>query len=338
MAKKKFDDLRGVILEKKDGSEKAIKTHGNQDEYNIVSRGDVIFEIDVENNRTNRCNVKYIVRERGGMFTMHYCGITENRDFKPSYDTFYGRDIPTNMRHCVVMYNKSVYGLIATNLEDASDRLQKIKEGKYLGALKEGDKLYVVDKEHETVIEETVVRTSYNNRWYNDDAHYNITTKNYAIDCYYSEYEENTSVFSDKSFTIYGARCLDDKKFSIHMDKAVADKVLREYLNSRKNVQKKKDEAPKIPVGTPIRHTDNKGQELHYGDVVAYVRKDYWGHTDISFGVVVGDSEKKVKIYDKQEKEELEQREKRWNDRCEDGVHILENVNILRVKEAVKAN
>ena len=74
----------------------------------------------------------------------YYCDIKHNRDFKPDYDTFYGRNIPPNMKRASCMYNKSVSGLICTNMEEAVKRLNKINNGKYLGALKEGDKLYVV--------------------------------------------------------------------------------------------------------------------------------------------------------------------------------------------------
>lgn len=122
------------------------------------------------------------------------------------------------------------------------------------------------------------------------------------------------------------------------MDKAVAEKVLREYLNSKKNAKKKSAEKPKIPEGTPIRHTDNKDSELHYGDTVAYVRKDYWGHTDISYGVIVGDSEKKIKIFDQEEYEFIKAKKKEkdiWSGKHNDGVHMLEPANILLMKLAI---
>jgi len=141
-------------------------------------------------------------------------------------------------------------------MEEAVKRLNKINNGKYLGALKEGDKLYVVDKEHDVVHEETIQEISYNNRWYNDNEHFNILTEHYRFDCYNSEYEENASKFSDKSFYVSGEDYPDDKKYSIHMDKTVADRALREYLNAKTKSEKKKAEAPEIPVGTPIRHTD----------------------------------------------------------------------------------
>ena len=335
MATKKFGELSGVRLRRReDGTEHGEcecrrAGRGELDKYDVVNCGDVIFEIDLANKTINRCNVKYIYKDYHGVMVFYYCDIKHNRDFKPDYDTFYGRNIPPNMKRTSCMYNKSVSGLICTNMEEAVKRLNKINNGKYLGALKEGDKLYVVDKEHDVVHEETVQEISYNNRWYNDNEHFNILTEHYRFDCCNSEYEENASKFSDKSFYVSGEDYPDDKKYSIHMDKTVADRALREYLNAKTKSEKKKAEAPEIPVGTPIRHTGNKNQKLHYGDVVAYVRKDWGGHTDISFGVVCGDSEKKIKIFDG---EEVGKKKRSWSDEKHDGIHMLEPANILLVR------
>ena len=340
MASKKFDSLGGVVLlHTLDGRRCLRSDDKHQDEYSITSIGDVLFEIDVKNRKINTCNAKYVCKDRHGMLEIRYCDSAINRDFKPTYDTFYGRGLPKGMKFACALYNKSVYGLLATNMNDAIDRLQKINDGRYFGALKKGDKLYIVDKEGGEVIEDTVESIQYNNDWYNDGLHFNIVTKKHRFNCRNSEFEENASVYSDPNFYITNGRDkLDGKKTSIHMDKTVAERVLREYLNGKKNTKKKSAEKPKILEGTPIRHHDNKDNELHYGDTVAYVRKDYWGHTDISYGVIVGDSAKKIKIFDQEEHEYVKaQKEKRnaWTDKDNAGVHILEGVNILLVKLAV---
>lgn len=324
MAKVKFCDLKGVSLRRREDEsvQRDIVCECVSDEYDIVSRGDVIFEIDLENKTINRCNVKYIYKDYNGEMKIYYCDAKYYRDLKPTKETFYDRLIPPHMKCARCMYNKSVYGLLCTNMEDAMKRLAAINAGKYFGALKNGDKIYVVDKESNIVREETVEDASRYEPTYRDYAHFNILTKNYYFECYNSEFEENTSHFSDSYFHVRGQNYLDCHKYSIHLEKAVADRVLREYLNSKAKTEKKKTEAPEIPVGTPIRHTDNKNQKLHYGDVVAYVRKDWMGHTDISFGIIIGDSEKKIKILDEEESK---------------GIHILERVNVLRIKEAVKS-
>ena len=54
---------------------------------------------------------------------------------------------------------------------------------------------------------------------------YNIVTKHYRFNCYKSEFEENASVYSDPTYYISIGKNLDDKKTSIHLDKAVAEKV-----------------------------------------------------------------------------------------------------------------
>ena len=345
MASKKFDNIGGVVLKRiEDGKRYLSAPRGETNKYEIVSRGDTIFEIDINEKKINTCTVKYKVRERGGMISMRYCDANSNRDFKPTHDTFYGRGIPANMKRCDVMYNKSVYGLVCTNMEDALKRLKSINEGNYFGALKRNDVIYLVNKDTEAVEEATVRSISYNNDFYNDGKHFTINTNLCSIYCQYSEYEENVSRFSDGSFYIcHDDGIYDEKKVSIHMKKATADKVLREYLNSRKNVEKKKAETPEIPAGTPIRHTDNKGKELHYGDVVSYVRRNgLHGHTDISFGIIVGDSEKKIKVLDEEEARVGKKvvdwwRNNRGGFEESKGIHILEQVNVLRIKEAVKA-
>ena len=251
------------------------------------------------------------------------------------------------------MYNKSVYGLLCTNMEDAMKRLAAINAGKYFGALEGGDKIYMVDKESNIVREETVeelfhrdpdggiyekfgIKTRY-------EKYFGIKTENYYFECCYSEFEENTSHFSDSYFHVKGQNYLDCHKYSIHLEKAVADRVLREYLNSKAKTEKKKTEAPKILLGTLIRHTDNKGKELHYGDVVSYVRRNgLHGHTDISFGIIIGDSEKKIKILDEEEAKVGKKvvdwwRNNRGGFEESKGIHVLEQVNVLRIKEAVKS-
>lgn len=331
MASKKFGDLSGVRIKLREGGSESNECRRARqyeiDKYDVTYCGDVVFEIDFENKTINRCNVKYIYKDYHGEMLFYYCDIRYNRDFKPTYETFYGFNIPANMKLKRAMYNKSVCGLVCTSMEEAIKRLGKLNEGKYFGVLKEGDKIYMVDKVKEVVREETV-RELYSNHETN---RFSILTENYNFRCDNSEYEENTSAFSDKSFYVNGERYLDEKKYSIHMDKTVAEKTLREYLNSRENAKKKKDEKPKIEIGTPIRHTDNKNKELHYGDLVAYVRKDWGGHTDISFGVIIGDSEKKIKILDKTEDGK---KTNDWRNKRRDEIHMLEPPNILLIKLA----
>jgi len=333
MAKVKFCDLKGVSLRRREDEsvQRDIVCECVSDEYDIVSRGDVIFEIDLENKTINRCNVKYIYKDYNGEMKIYYCDAKYYRDLKPTKETFYDRLIPPHMKCARCMYNKSVYGLLCTNMEDAMKRLAAINAGKYFGALEGGDKIYMVDKESNIVREETVEELFHRDPDGGIYEKFGIKTENYYFECYNSEseFEENTSHFSDSYFHVRGQNYLDCHKYSIHLEKAVADRVLREYLNSKAKTEKKKTEAPEIPVGTPIRHTDNKNQKLHYGDVVAYVRKDWKGHTDISFGIIIGDSEKKIKILDE---EEVGKKKRSWSDEKHDGIHMLEPANILLVR------
>ena len=64
---------------------------------------------------------------------------------------------------------------------------------------------------------------------------------------------------------------------------------------------------------------------------MAYVRKDCYGHTDISYGVIVGDSEKKIKVFDQVEYQDIKNynTERGRETQPNEGVHLLERVNVL---------
>ena len=59
MAKVKFGELNGVCLRSKEceSVQRSIVCESLLDEYDIVSRGDVIFEIDLDSKAINRCGV-----------------------------------------------------------------------------------------------------------------------------------------------------------------------------------------------------------------------------------------------------------------------------------------
>ena len=71
-------------------------------------------------------------------------------------------------------------------------------------------------------------------------------------------------------------------------------------------------------------------------------RNGLYGHTDISFGIIVGDTDKKIKVLDEEEAKIGKKVVDWWrNNRGgfdeSTGLHILENVNVLRVKEIVES-
>lgn len=337
MGSKKFSEIRGVVLHKIGEDENRLRLYisdtKDKDKYEIVSRGDTIFTININSLTIERHTVKMAIK-RGNMIDLYHCKPNESRDCIPAYYI-----CPPHCSRDTVTHNKSSYGLVFTNIEDAIKKLEKIKEGRYFGALKKGDIIYMVDKAHNRIINLTVEGISRNNIWYSDGKHFNITTSLGDISCYNSEYEENVSLYSDSSFNI----CLwCSRQISIHMDKSVAEKVLKEYNDIRQNMQKKKAEKPTIPLGTPIRHKDNKNKELHYGDIVSYVRRNgLHGQTDISFGVVIGDTEQKIKILDKEEAKigkKIVSRRSTNQERFKksSGMHILDKVNVIRIKEYTK--
>lgn len=55
-------------------------------------------------------------------------------------------------------------------------------------------------------------------------------------------------------------------------------------------------------IGTLLIKKDNKGNNLHVGDKVAYVRRSYSGHTDISIGIIKKETDKNIIVLDKRSK------------------------------------
>jgi hypothetical protein len=322
---KKFSEIKGVV----EGS----------------TRGDTIFEVDVNTMSIKRLVVKYCYRDWQGIKTMYFCDPEQNRHFIPTNVSFVGRGIPNTMRKDRVPQRVSHYKLLSTNIADAEKLLTRIKCGKYFGNLKENDIIYAANKSNNTVVELEISEVGNDN-----EGIFVICTKNHGtIICRDSKYECNTSFFLDSCFYTYRTSFgCDSKLLSFHIDKKDAENVLKNYIKDKeKREDDKKKEAEKTPNGTPIRHKDNKGNELHYGDLVSYVRKGHYGHTDISFGVIVGDSDKKIRIFDEEEQIEIRTKRKKRNedyvrrgykieeDDPKDGYHSLEKENILRIKEAV---
>ena len=149
MATKKFEEVRGVTLRKEGDDEDHLRRfayNGQEKDYRIVSRGDVIFVINPKEMTIETCTVKMRERDRSGMIDFYYCDAANLRDFIPTENNYYHRNLPTCLKCATVMYNKSSYGLLFTNMNDALKKLEKIEQGKYFGALKAGDIIYMVDK------------------------------------------------------------------------------------------------------------------------------------------------------------------------------------------------
>lgn len=232
-----------------------------------LTRGDTIFEVDVDTMSIKRKIVKYCYRDWRGIKTLYFCNLEQNRDFIPTTDTL--KNIPKTMLIDKVPKRMSHYKLLSTNITEARNILNRIKSGKYFGNLKENDIIYAADKSNNTVVEVEISEVG-------DDAEHDfvIYTKNHGIIiCRDSKYECSMSFFSDLCFYTYRTSFgCDSKLLSFHMDKKDAENVLKNYIKDKeKRENNKKKEKEKTPNGMPIRHKDNKGNELHYGDLVSYV-------------------------------------------------------------------
>ena len=336
----KFSDIRGVLLQKKDDAEgkkyRFIRRLEDKDKYFVASLGDAIFVVDPKTMTVDKKIVKFVKNYHDGVVTLFYCNNGFEKDFLPTEQTWYTPE--KELKYCKKVHlikTKSSQGLFSTTPSGAKKIVENLKKNNFFGNLNVGDNVYLLDKADETIIEETVKSIGKENEYGNKL--YEIDCKDYAFELTTSKYENNASVYNDKGFRLHTRRRpFDEKMFYLFVNKADAEKALKTYKSDKeKRAKKKEDSKPKI--GTKIRHTDNKGKELRIGDLVAYVRKDWGGHTDISFGVIISDSEKKIRIFDKEEfeymKKKIEEKQNTWQDKCEDGIHSLEKENIILVKK-----
>lgn len=336
----KFSDIKGILLQKKDDTEgkkyRFILRMEDKDKYFVSSLGDAIFVVDPKTMTIDKKIVKFVKSYHDGVVVFYYCNNGFEKDFLPTEQTWY---FPENeLKHCKKVHlikTKSSQGLFSTTASGAKKIVENLKKNNFFGNLNLGDKVYLFDKINETIIEETIKSLGEEIEY--GIKHFNIGCNDYAFKLTTSKYENNASVYNDKRFSIHTRRrSFDGKMFYLFINKADAEKALKTYKSDKEKRAKKK-EVSKPKLGTKIRHTDNKGKELRIGDLVAYVRKDWGGHTDISFGVIISDSEKKIKIFDKEQfeymKKKKEEKQITWQDKCEDGIHLLEKENIILVKK-----
>ena len=315
---KTFNDIVGVVALDKDGKECCDFKEGSK--YTITFRGDIIFKLNLHNNTIEKKQVKYVEKFRNGSIVILYvCDANEKRDLIPfgtSRNIMQGK---YSLEKVNVLKTRNSSGLFFLKLEDAINHLNDINNGKYFGSLSDGDVIYFCDKAQGCISEIKVNKVGENPLDFYINAEKD--DRNGKILMCDSFYEKNASYFTDCHFYTYKFIGGDFKKYSFHIDKKDAEKALNAYLKSvASSIKKKEKKKEENPIGKPLQLKDNKGHELKIGDRVVYVRKSYYGHTDLSFAVILGETPTKIKLFDEEEK--CSERRTRWG--TNNGLHAVE--------------
>lgn len=229
--------------------------------------------------------------------------------------------------------SRSREGLFCAEEKVATDFVEKvIKKKKLFAALKPGDVFYAINRKNSSVIVKlTVIKNDLNDF----DIYVNSSSKE-NIGVSFSEHQYySTSAFDD----FWEVRC-DEWGKNEHADGLFINKEdLEVYFKKLEESRKKKSIDKYVSdlsnQGKPISFLDNKGNQLHYGDKVAYVRRNgLHAHTDISFGIVTGESKTKIKILDEEELKVGKPNADWWNREAgqfvkSDGLHALEPQNVI---------
>ena len=252
---------------------------------------------------------------------------------------------------CNVKRNLTRDGLTFTMEEPAVDFVENvIKKKKLFYNLKPGDVIYGANGKYEDIIKLTVI--SNNLCSVNDDS-----VQAYDKNVLYCNAGKTLGIHLTISQKYCESAAEDFWRLRDICPKHWnGDNITMLFINEKDAllyVQKKKREREKKAIekyvkessnhGKPITIRDNKGNELHYGDRVAYVRRNGLNsHTDISFGVVTGESKTKIKILDEEELKNGKPNANWWNHEAgpllkSDGLHALEPQNVIFISAAVIA-
>jgi hypothetical protein len=231
-------------------------------------------------------------------------------------------------------------GLFCTEEKIATDFVEKvIKKKKLFATLKPGDVFYAINRKNSSVIVKlTVIKNDPNDF----DIYVNSSSKE-NIGVSFSEHQYySTSAFDD----FWKVICDEWGEFENAEGLFINKEDITTYFTKLEEKRKKKSIDKYVfdlsNHGKPISFLDNKGNQLHYGDKVAYVRRNgLYAHTDISFGIVTGESKTKIKILDEEELKVGKPNTNWWNREAgqfikSDGLHALEPQNVVFISSVEK--
>lgn len=226
-------------------------------------------------------------------------------------------------------------GLVCTEEKVATDFVEKvIKKKKLFATLKPGDNIYIASKNEKSYGAVTFVNVI-GNRLIIESKSENAAKLEINLCDKHSLYSDSCSV------DIWRLRAYKWGENSWCERIFVNEKGVKSYLRKIKERREKKAIDKYVDNisnhGKPISLVDNKGNQLHYGDKVAYVRRNgLHAHTDISFGIVTGEYKTKIKILDEEEMKIGKPNADWWNSEAgpfikSDGMHALEPQNVVLI-------
>ena len=317
MGKKTFSDLNGVIAVDENGKEVTwLREH---EPYNIKSLGETIFKV----NPSNLTIDKYTVKRRVGRHCFFVCKHGECRDYMTIIDSNYRLVSEPPFEKIVVIPTRKYCGLFHIKLEDAIECTKRLQEKRYFGALQHGDTVYMANKGKKEVSAFIVDYV-----WHNSSNEFCIYFQNSGhITCPFSEYECNTSRYSDRHFRTSTLRNVEESSrfLSFHMCEIDALKVIKQYDKSVKERIKKNEES--FELGKLIKQKDASGNELHIGDTVVYAKRNslFSSKFTLSTATVMGDSGKtKITVFDESEKNNKEE---------DNGIHRVESPSVYLLQK-----
>lgn len=357
MAKKTFDELKGVKVEirDKDGN-KTIENYisDNKEEkgkssftYSLLYNGDPLFMVDTETMSVKNCIVKFVKAQHysnSTRTTIGFCEKNKATSFMPSKsDVYYSGNGDKEIKMVTLPSSRSNYGIFATNLADALNILNRLKTKRTFSTTKVGDSVFLVSRESNSVKEIKVTRID-KTRGYYDYSFCNGLKLDFDDRTYayigQSKFDTKTSTYSDMSFEIrVRGRICDERKYFLYTDKEEAEKALDSMI--RKYEAAKKKEKKETPLGSEIKLKDSKGNTLHIGDTVAYVCS--CGQSSlIGTGVIIKETKVQVQVFDEEEREtKREQRRENqrrygWNNYTieydDDGYHFVPSGRLLLIE------
>lgn len=237
--------------------------------------------------------------------------------------------------------NLSRFGLLCTEEKIATNFVEKvIKKKKLFATLKPGDTVYYANKKEVNYGKAIIIGVNIDGDLLigNDKDAEEGTPLYFA-----TTHELYSNIHRQKCYKI---RCDEWKKGNYTELIFINEEDVKSYTEKTKKMLESKAIGKYIDSvsnqGKPISFLDNKGNQLHYGDKVAYVRRNgLHAHTDISFGIVTGESKTKIKILDEEELKVGKPNVDRWRrnegDFIEsDGLHALEPQNVVFISNVEK--
>lgn len=314
--KKAFYELKGVEIICV-GEEKPllyIRTDNKKD-VRITHLGDPIFIVDEKEHIIKSYVVKVVCSTLGGHMILKCYEKGKNKQYIPTATDFLPtHNLPKEGLLIKIPYKNTdaeTYLNVSTTLTRAIKLLEMYNSKNTFASLKEGDKIYVVNRKYNKIEELIISNIRENNEFFKSDKKFTIECTNKTrITMSFKYYEDKASIYVDKFFSCYtpNGKWHNTNYYFVFVNKEKAEAFLKEKLKSDKN----RNVLPKN--GTDTKLKDNEGNPILIGDVVAYVNGS-GSFIKISTGKVINSSSKMIKIFDEKEKTKYIERQELINKR-----------------------